>query len=235
MSLLTLEGVDIFYGDMQAVFGVSLHLDAGETIAIIGANGAGKSTLLRAIIGLTPSRRGRIVFDGENIAGLRCDLAARRGIALVPEGRRLFPTLTVEENLRMGAARARPGPWTLESVYALFPPMRELRHQPASDISGGEQQMVAIGRALLTNPRLLLCDELSLGLAPKVIDDIYACFVDVRARGVSIIVVEQDIVRARSSSSRLYCLLKGRTTLEGQSATVSLDEIRHAYFGDRRS
>jgi branched-chain amino acid transport system ATP-binding protein len=235
MSLLALEEVDIFYGDMQAVFGVSLHVDAGETIAIIGANGAGKSTLLRAIIGLTPARRGRVVFDGNDIAGLRCDLTARRGIALVPEGRRLFSTLTVEENLLMGAARARPGPWTLESVYALFPAMRELRHQPAADISGGQQQMVAIGRALLTNPRLLLCDELSLGLAPKVIADIYACFADIRGRGVSIIVVEQDIVRARGSSRRLYCLLKGRVTLEGPSATVSLDEIRHAYFGDRGS
>jgi branched-chain amino acid transport system ATP-binding protein len=235
MSLLALEEVDIFYGDMQAVFGVSLHVDAGETIAVIGANGAGKSTLLRAIIGLTPARRGRVVFDGNDIAGLRCDLTARRGIALVPEGRRLFSTLTVEENLLMGAARARPGPWTLESVYALFPAMRELRHQPAADISGGQQQMVAIGRALLTNPRLLLCDELSLGLAPKVIADIYACFADIRGRGVSIIVVEQDIVRARGSSRRLYCLLKGRVTLEGPSATVSLDEIRHAYFGDRGS
>jgi branched-chain amino acid transport system ATP-binding protein len=153
----------------------------------------------------------------------------------VPEGRRLFSTLSVEENLLMGAARARPGPWTLESVYALFPPIRDLRHHPASDISGGQQQMVAIGRALLTNPRLLLCDELSLGLAPKVISDIYACFVDVRARGVSIIVVEQDVARARNSSSRLYCLLKGKVTLEGHSASISLDEIRHAYFGDRRS
>jgi len=235
MSLLALEGVDIFYGDMQAVFGASLHLDAGETIAIIGANGAGKSTLLRAIIGLTPARRGRVVFDGHDIAGLRCDLAARRGIALVPEGRRLFSTLTVEENLLMGAARARPGPWTLDSVYALFPALREIRHQPASDISGGRQQMVAIGRALLTNPRLLLCDELSLGLAPKIISDIYACFADICWRGVSIILVEQDIVRARDSSNRLYCLLKGRVTLEGSSATVSLDDIRHAYFGDRRS
>ncbi len=155
MNLLTLEDVDVFYGDLQATFGVSLHVDAGETIAIIGANGAGKSTLLRAIIGLTPTRRGTIILAGEDITRLRCDLVARRGIALVPEGRRLFSSLTVEENLLMGMARARPGPWTLESVYDLFPAMRELRHQPASDISGGQQQMVAIGRALLTNPRLL--------------------------------------------------------------------------------
>ena len=180
MNLLALENVDIFYGDLQATFGVTLHVDTSETIAIIGANGAGKSTLLHAIIGLTFARRGRIVFDGEDIARVRCDLVARRGIALVPEGRRLFSSLSVEENLLMGAARARPGPWTLESVYELFPTIRELRHQPASDISGGQQQMVAIGRALLTNPRLLLCDELSLGLAPKVIADIYACFAGIR-------------------------------------------------------
>jgi branched-chain amino acid transport system ATP-binding protein len=235
MSLLTLEDIDVSYGDMQAVFGVSLRLDAGETIAIIGANGAGKSTLLRAIIGLTPARRGRVIFDGVNIAGLRCDLVARRGIALVPEGRRLFSTLTVEENLLVGAARARPGPWTLQSVFGLFPAMREFRHQPASDISGGQQQMVAIARALLTNPRLLLCDELSLGLAPKVIADIYACFADIQRGGVSVILVEQDIARARASSNRLYCLLKGRVTLEGASANASLDVIRHAYFGDRLS
>ncbi len=235
MNLLALENVDIFYGDLQATFGVTLHVDAGETIAIIGANGAGKSTLLHAIIGLAVARHGRIVFDGEEIARVRCDLVARRGIALVPEGRRLFSSLSVEENLLMGAARARPGPWTVASVYELFPAMRELRHQPASDISGGEQQMVAIGRALLTNPRLLLCDELSLGLAPKVIADIYARFAGIRERGVSIIIVEQDIVRARASSSRLYCLLKGRVTLDGPSATVTLDEIRRAYFGDLRS
>ncbi len=172
MNLLTLEDVDVFYGDLQATFGVTLHVDEGETIAIIGANGAGKSTLLRAIIGLTPTRRGNIILAGEDITRQRCDLIARRGVALVPEGRRLFSSLTVEENLLMGMARARPGPWTLQSVYALFPAMRELRRQLASDISGGQQQMVAIGRALLTNPRLMLCDELSLGLAPKVINDI---------------------------------------------------------------
>ncbi len=233
MTLLALDSVDVFYGDLQATFGVSLSLAAGETIAVIGANGAGKSTLLRAITGLTPARRGRIVFDGDDITRVRSDLVARRGIALVPEGRRLFDSLSVEENLLMGAARARPGPWTLEAVYGLFPPIRDLRHQPASDISGGQQQMVAVGRALLTNPRLLLCDELSLGLAPKVISDIYACFADIHESGVSIVIVEQDIVRARESSARLYCLLEGRVTLEGPSTAVSLDQIRHAYFGDR--
>ncbi len=235
MSLLTLENVDVFYDDLQATFGVTLHVDEGETIAIIGANGAGKSTLLRAIIGLTPTRRGSIRFAGEDITGKRCNMVARRGVALVPEGRRLFHSLTVEENLLMGMARARRGPWTLPAVYQLFPAMRELRHVPPSDISGGQQQMVAIARALLTNPRLLLCDELSLGLAPKVINEIYSCFAGIRDSGISIVIVEQDTVRARESSSRIYCLLKGRVTLARTAEEVTLEEIRHAYFGERGS
>jgi branched-chain amino acid transport system ATP-binding protein len=234
MTLLALEQVDIFYGDLQATFGVDLHIDQGEVVALIGANGAGKSTLLRAMIGLTPARRGAVTLDGVDITGERCDRVARRGVAIVPEGRRLFASLTVEENLVMGAARARPGPWTLETVYDLFPAMRDFRHHNAAELSGGQQQMVAIGRALLTNPRLLLCDELSLGLAPKVVGEIYACFARIRQRGVSIILVEQDIMRARSASNRLYCLLKGRVTLEGASDATTLDDISHAYFGDRR-
>ena len=234
MTLLALEGVDIFYGDLQAIFGVDLHVEEGEAVALIGANGAGKSTLLRAMIGLTPARRGAVTFAGEDITRQRCDLVARRGVAIVPEGRRLFASLTVEENLLMGAARARPGPWTMDSVFDLFPAMREFRHHNAAELSGGQQQMVAIGRALLTNPRLLLCDELSLGLAPKVVGEVYACFAGIREKGVSIILVEQDIVRARSASNRLYCLLKGRVTLEGASDALSLEDISHAYFGDRR-
>ncbi len=235
MTLLALENVDVFYGDLQATFGVTLHVDEGETIAIIGANGAGKSTLLRAIIGLTPTRRGTVRLAGEDITHTRCDRVARRGVALVPEGRRLFSSLSVEENLLMGMARARPGPWTLPAVYDLFPAVRELRHQPASEISGGQQQMVAIGRALLTNPRLLLCDELSLGLAPKVIGDIYSCFDGIRDSGISIVLVEQDTVRARDSSSRLYCLLKGRVTLARAARDVTIEEIKNAYFGDHGS
>lgn len=234
MTLLALEQVDVFYGDLQATFGVDLHVEEGEAVALIGANGAGKSTLLRTMIGLTPARRGTVTLDGEDITRQRCDLVARRGVAIVPEGRRLFASLTVEENLLMGAAHARPGPWTLDSVFDLFPAMRDFRHHNAAELSGGQQQMVAIGRALLTNPRLLLCDELSLGLAPKVVGEIYDCFAGIREKGVSIILVEQDIVRARSASSRLYCLLKGRVTLEGASDAASLDDISHAYFGDRR-
>lgn len=232
MTLLALDHADIFHGDLQAVFDVSLNVAEGETIAVIGANGAGKSTLLRALIGLTAVRRGILTFAGEDITGLPCDAIARRGIALVPEGRRLFATLTVEENLLLGAARSRPGPWTLDAVYDLFPEMRDFRHNRATDISGGQQQMVAISRALLTNPRLLLCDELSLGLAPKVIGDIYACFEGIKKSGIAIVLVEQDLVRARMASERLYCLLKGRVMLEGRSSEVSLDRIRGAYFGE---
>lgn len=232
MTLLALDKVDVFYRDLQATFAVDLQLAMGEAVAIIGANGAGKSTLLRAIIGLTPARRGAITFDGADITRLGCDTIARRGVALVPEGRRLFGSLTVEENLRVGMARARPGPWGLDAVYELFPAMREFRSNLAEDLSGGQQQMVAISRALLTNPKLLLCDEVSLGLAPTVIADIYACFDRIRATGVSLILVEQDIVRARAASDRLYCLLKGRVTLHGRSEAVSLEAIRDAYFGE---
>ena len=232
MTLLTLEKVDVFYRDLQATFGVDLSVGQGEAVAIIGANGAGKSTLLRAIIGLTPVRNGRVVLDGADITGLRCDKIARAGVALVPEGRRLFGSLTVEENLLMGAARARPGPWTLAAVYELFPAMREVRYSLAGNLSGGQQQMVSISRALLTNPRLLLCDELSLGLAPTIINDIYTCFTRIRETGVSLILVEQDTVKAREVSDRLYCLLKGQVTLEGASSEIGMDAIKAAYFGE---
>jgi branched-chain amino acid transport system ATP-binding protein len=232
MTLLTVEGLDVFHGDLQATFGVDLQVAAGEAVAIIGANGAGKSTLLRAIIGLTPARHGTIRLEGEDITRLSCDMIARRGIALVPEGRRLFPSLTVEENLRLGSARARPGPWHLEAAYDLFPAMTDFRHRPAGMLSGGQQQMVAIARALMMNPRLLLCDEVSLGLAPAIIGDIYACFRRIRDSGVSLVLVEQDILRARAASDRVYCLLKGRVTLQGASGEVALDAIRAAYFGE---
>jgi branched-chain amino acid transport system ATP-binding protein len=232
MTLLELDRVSVFYRDLQATFDVTMHVDEGETVAIIGANGAGKSTLLRAMIGLTQSRSGHVRFAGEDVSRLRCDLLARRGVALVPEGRRLFPSLTVEENLLLATARARKGPWTLAGCYDLFPAMKEFRRNRASDISGGQQQMVAISRALLTNPRLLLCDELSLGLAPKIVSEIYTCFEGIRKAGVSIVLVEQDTVRARAASDRLYCLLKGKVRLAARSDSVTPDAIRDAYFGD---
>jgi branched-chain amino acid transport system ATP-binding protein len=233
MTLLTLEQVDVFYGDLQACFGVSMHVEAGETVAVVGANGAGKSTLLRAVIGLTPPRAGVVRLAGESVSGLPCDVIARKGVALVPEGRRLFGSLSAEDNLRLGGARARKGTWTLERLYDLFPVMRDFRRQTASELSGGQQQMVAIGRALMTNPRLLLCDELSLGLAPKVVSEIYACFEEIKSSGVAIVIVEQDIARARGASNRLYCLLKGKVTLAASSQDASMQAIADAYFGER--
>lgn len=232
MPLLELESVDVFHGDLQAVHGVSLGVDAGEVLALIGANGAGKSTLFRTITGLMPMAAGQMRFDGASIAGLPAERIAALGIAMVPEGRLLFASLTVEENLLMGTLTRRVGRWTLESVYALFPMLRALRHRNALQLSGGQQQMVAVGRALMSNPRVLLCDELSLGLAPLVVEEIYRAFASIRAEGLAIVLVEQDVARACAVSDHMLCLLKGRVTLAGQSAEASPAQVAAAYFGE---
>jgi branched-chain amino acid transport system ATP-binding protein len=232
MPLLALDAVEVFHGDLQAVFGVSLQVSAGQALALIGANGAGKTTLLRAITGLTPPRRGTIRFDGHDLVGLPAQHIATLGIAMVPEGRMLFPALSVEENLRMGTVTRRAGPWTLERVYELFPALREMRAWPSTRLSGGQQQMVAIGRALMANPRLLLCDELSLGLAPLVVEEIYRAFARIRGEGLAIVLVEQDVARACAVSDTMLCLLKGRVTLAGTSAHVPRERIAAAYFGE---
>jgi len=231
MPLLEVDDLQVFYGDFQALFGVGIKVAEGETVSIIGANGAGKSTFLRAITGINREKKGRIVFDGADITNERAHNIARRGISIVPEGRRLFPSLTVEENLLTGSATGRDGPWTVERVMELFPMLGDLRHQVATRISGGQQQMVAIGRALLANPRILLCDELSLGLAPKVINSIYAKFDEIRRGGVSILLVEQDVTRACSAADHIYCFLEGRISLEGAAKDFSVEEISRAYFG----
>ena len=230
MVLLDTRNLEAFYGDFQALFGVTVSINEGETIAIIGANGAGKSTYLKTVAGLLASGPGTVVFAGEDIGGLRAFEIARRGIALVPEGRRLFPSLTVEENILVGAY-ARSGRWSLERVYELFPALAARRHLSARVLSGGQQQMCAIGRALMTGPRLLMCDELSLGLAPIVIRDIYASLPVIKAEGTSVIVVEQDIVQAMSVADRVYCFQEGRMTLTGRPAELTRDEIHNAYFG----
>ena len=208
--LLRVRNLEASYGDFQALFGVSLEIGQGEVVAIVGANGAGKSTLFKAITGQLP---------------------ARRGVALVPEGRRLFRSLSVEENLVIGGQAGRKGAWTLERVFELFPVLRERRAQNATELSGGQQQMVAIGRALMSNPRLLLCDEISLGLAPIVVRDIYARLPAVLALGTSLVIVEQDIARALAASRRVYCLQEGRVALDGDSAGVTRETIAAAYFG----
>jgi branched-chain amino acid transport system ATP-binding protein len=231
MSLLEIRGLTAAYGDFQALYGIDLKVEEGETVAIIGANGAGKTTLLRAIAGLLRTPPDCIRFDGAPIGSLAPSRIVRRGIALVPEGRRLFPSLTVEENLRMGAQSGRGGPWTLSRIYGLFPALAARRRAAATALSGGEQQMAAIGRALMANPRLLLCDEISLGLAPRVIRDVYAALPGIRAEGTTVLIVEQDTSRALAEADRVYCLQEGRVTLEGAPAALTRERIRLAYFG----
>jgi branched-chain amino acid transport system ATP-binding protein len=230
-ELLDVQALDAGYGDFQALFGVSLGVAAGEVVAVIGANGAGKSTLLKSIAGLIAPHAGTITFDGAPIGGLPAHAVVRRGIALVPEGRRLFPSLSVEENLLIGGQSRRTGPWTLRRVYDLFPMLAERKDAPSQSISGGQQQMVAIGRALMSNPRLLLCDELSLGLAPIVVRDIYAALPQVSREGAALIIVEQDIVQALGAARRVYCLQEGRVALSGEAALLTRDAISAAYFG----
>ena len=229
--LLEVRGIDVFYGDFQALFGVLLCVNAGEVVTVIGANGAGKSTLLKSIAGLMPLGRGDILFDGARINGAAAFDVVKRGIALVPEGRRLFPSLTVEENLLIGGQSRRPGPWTLKRVYELFPVLAERRRLPAPALSGGQQQMAAIARALMSNPRLLLCDEISLGLAPIVVRDIYARLPAIVAEGLSLIVVEQDIAQALKAARQVYCLQEGRIALQGQAGELTRESISAAYFG----
>jgi branched-chain amino acid transport system ATP-binding protein len=232
MALLETRKLTAFYRDFQALFGIDTRLERGETVAVIGANGAGKSTYLKAITGLLHGVPESVVFDGESIGALAPAEIMRRGIALVPEGRRLFPSLTVEENLQIGRyGRAVGGHWSLEAVYALFPQLKERRHQASTTLSGGEQQMAAIGRALMSNPRVLLCDEISLGLAPIVIRDIYAALPKIKSGGTSIILVEQDIVQAMKAADRVYCFQEGRISLSGEPARLTRDQIHAAYFG----
>jgi len=230
-ALLRTEGLTAFYGDAQALFGIDFRLDAGEIVAVIGSNGAGKSTFMKSVTGLVKAGREQVHFDGEAIGGLPSGEIVKRGIALVPEGRRLFASLSVEENLRMGAFAKRPGPWTLERLLKLFPILEHKRNQPATSLSGGQQQMVAIGRALMSNPRLLLCDELSLGLAPIVIREIYAALPTICAEGMTAVIVEQDVAMAQQVSQRLYCFQEGRVSLQGPSDGLSREQISRAYFG----
>jgi branched-chain amino acid transport system ATP-binding protein len=229
--LLDVRALDAYYADFQALFGVSLRVAAGEVVAVIGATGAGKSTLLKCIAGVIPSRRDAILFDGEPIGDAPAHTVVARGIALVPEGRRLFSSLSVEENLLIGGQLGRPGPWRLSRIYELFPTLAARRHVPSTSLSGGEQQMVAIGRALMSNPKLLLCDEISLGLAPVVVRDVYARLPAIVSEGSSLIIVEQDIVQALKAADHVYCLQEGRVALVGAAATLTREAISAAYFG----
>ena len=230
--LLETRGLTAFYGDFQALFGVDLALREGQTIAIIGANGAGKSTLMRSVAGVIRNGADQVALAGEPVGHLPAPDMVRRGVAMVPEGRKLFPSLSVEENLLIGRhGRDVDGPWTLQAIYDLFPVLQERRAQASTSLSGGQQQMVAIGRALMSNPRVLLCDEISLGLAPVVIRDIYAAFPRIQASGASIVVVEQDIGQALRVASHVLCMMEGRITLEGAPDALAREAIHDAYFG----
>ena len=262
MALLETHGLTAFYHDFQALFGVDITLNESETVAIIGANGAGKTTLMRSITGVLKNASVQVQHRGVNIGHLPADTIMKRGVAMVPEGRKLFPSLSVEENLIIGGqhrhgrdfgdridsflTRLTGGPdpmelavdhggdghWTLDTVYDLFPILAERRHHPGTALSGGQQQMVAIGRALMSNPNVLLCDEISLGLAPVVIRDIYAALPKIKAAGASVIVVEQDIGQAMAVADRVYCIMEGRVTLSSAPGDLSRKQIHDAYFGE---
>jgi branched-chain amino acid transport system ATP-binding protein len=230
-ALLTIDNLEASYGDARALHGVSLTLKKGETLALIGANGAGKSTLLKCICGLLFNRKGNIFFKGENISQCSAHEIVKLGIALVPEGRRLFVSLSVEENLVVAEQAARQGSWDLASVFSLFPVLKEKRNAPSTSLSGGQQQMVAIGRALMANPDLILLDELSLGLAPIIIKDIYGRLPEITSGGLTVILVEQDVTRALATASSFICLQEGRVSLRGAPQAHSRDAITTAYFG----
>jgi branched-chain amino acid transport system ATP-binding protein len=231
MTLLRTQNLSAFYSDFQALFDVNVSVEQGETVAIIGANGAGKTTFLRAVAGAIAAMPDMVMFDGQPIGGKTPHEIVRLGIAMVPEGRRLFPSLSVEENLLLGTHSERSGPWNLKRVYQLFPRLFDLRRLPSTALSGGQQQMAAVGRGLMSNPRLLLCDELSLGLAPVVIRDIYDCLGAIMAEGTTVVLVEQDINRALDASAQFYCFQEGRLALSAPTRNFDRTAITAAYFG----
>lgn len=230
-ALLSVERLSVFYDQFRATDGVDLEVNAGEIVSIIGANGAGKSSLLKAIVGQVDRIEGTVRYDGRDLARSTTAAIVAAGIALVPEGRRLFPSLTVEENLHIGSEVGKKGDVGQDDVYGYFPVLWERRHQRARELSGGQQQMVALGRALLANPRLLLCDEISLGLAPRAVNELYAIIPTIKARGIGILLVEQDIKRSLAVSDRFYCLLEGRVSLAGYPSETDYETVMRSYFG----
>jgi branched-chain amino acid transport system ATP-binding protein len=230
-ALLSVRGLEACHGLLHAVRGVSLSLDEGDKLALVGANGAGKTTLLRTLAGAHPASAGTVTFDGADVTGLPAHRRVGLGIALVPEGRRLFPDMTVAENLMVAGRHRRPGPWNLDAVLDAFPLLHPLRNRRAASLSGGEQQATAIGRALMTNPRLLLLDEVSLGLAPLAVDTVYESLERLIATGATVVLVEQDLSRGLRIADRVVCLLEGRIVLEGPAAELTRERVTEAYFG----
>lgn len=234
MSLLAVEQLDARHGLLQAVRGVSFAISEGEILALVGANGAGKTTLLRSISGAHRTTAGKVLFDGSDVSAVRASGRVRLGIALVPEGRRLFAGMTVEENLRVAGQTGRAGRWNLDTVLEAFPMLRPLRKRRSGDLSGGQQQATAIGRALMTNPRVLLLDEVSLGLSPVAVNTVYESLQTVIASGATIVLVEQDLSRALRVATRVACMLEGRIVLEGSASDMTRERVTEAYFGLRR-
>lgn len=230
-TILDIDALDVGYGDFQALFGLDLHVGVAETVSIIGANGAGKSTLLKAIVGLVPPRRGSIRYRGAPLDGMDAHQRVAAGISLVPEGRRIFPSLSVEENIIVGAHTGRPGPWNKERVLAAFPLLEKLLKRTSEGLSGGERQTLAIARALMSNPDLVLLDEVSLGLAPIVVKQVYEAIPAIKEQGTTVLLVEQDVNQALAVADRFYCLLEGRIALSGSPAEVTKEQITEAYFG----
>ncbi len=230
-TVLSVEGLDVVYGDFQALFGVDVHVDAGETVSIIGANGAGKSTLLKAVAGLATVRAGRIAYRGATLLGTPAHQRVSAGIAMVPEGRRIFESLTVEENIIVGGHTGRKGPWHMQEVLATVPLLERLRKRRTDGLSGGERQALAVARGLMSNPDLILLDEVSLGLAPIVVKQVYEAIPAIKANGTTVLLVEQDVNQALAVADRFYCLLEGRISLHGRPADVSKERITDAYFG----
>lgn len=231
MEILQIENLDVFYGDFQAIYSLDLRVNKGETLAVIGANGAGKSTLMKTIAGVVPVAHGSIRYLGKSIENLQSYKRVSAGISLTPEGRKIFRSLSVEENLKVGAHTKRKGPWNLQTVYDAFPLVSERRDRLGINLSGGEQQAAAIGRALMSNPELLLLDEVSLGLAPVVVEQIYAALPQITEQGTTVLLVEQDVIQALKVADRVQCLLEGKTVLEGAPGDLSRGAIANAYFG----
>ena len=231
MTLLSVERLDVRHGLLQAVREVSFAIEPGETVALVGANGAGKTTLLRSLAGAHRAKAGHVRFNGDDVTLLPAHQRVARGMALVPEGRRLFASMTVEENLLLARAAGRPGPWTLDAVLAAFPGLVKRRKAKAGTLSGGEAQATAIGRSLMTNPDLLMLDEVSLGLSPLVVDQVYASLQSLMTGGTTVILVEQDLTRALSVSKRIICMLEGRIVLEGAALDLDREAVTNAYFG----
>lgn len=229
--MLATDRLDAYYGQFQALFGLSFEIAPAETVALIGSNGAGKSTLLKSIIGALKVRNDGVLLDGKPIGGDQERAQLSRGIALVPEGRRLFPSLSVRENLELAARNGRRGPWTIDRLMKEFPVMQGFQHRPATALSGGQQQVVAIARALVCNPGYLLCDEISLGLSPLAVNEVYELLAEARRDGMAVVLVEQNVKRALTESDRYYCIQKGHAVLTGRSEEADHAKVAQAYFG----